>query len=612
MQRRVQNGRRKAGAAGFVTTERLEARRLLSAVVLDQAPAFDAFAQLQRVDLVSTPGSTVVTLRVTYEGPQIDTTTFDNNDLTVSSLQGFHASTSFAGLDATDPGAGHGMRVADYTVQAPFSTFGAVGNQSYNVNLQANQVSDTTLGFMAPTDIGTFQIPAQTANTFTVNVDGQAVGNGQSVNFGDAIGPLATVTKTVTITNTSAGAISPQVNAIQYQNGSPTASPYSIQSGDVIPSTLPAGASTTFHLTFNATGFSTLGQTGHFPAVITVGGTGASPLVALQDVTINATATVPTLTSFTVAPKGSTFIDAAGKKVTIKVTGPGQAVLGFVSSASPFNADPSLLTLTGTTAKTKITISSQGSMTLGGVTADGPIGSFIATRTTLAGNFQAAGAINILTLSAASAGTISAQSLTTLSSSGNFLAGLNVGPAGQAPGAAVLGTVNVKGSMGGVWVINGGVKSVTAAAMGSTFSATVAGQLAKLVIKGNANGNLAALAMGVIQIGGILSNANFLAGESFGADGRINGNETFGPGSIGTFSAGSVVNSVVAAGLDPVDRVFFNGNDVIDGGASSVIKSLTIKRTADNNSRFLAGAIRTAKINGKKVNPAADARFKLS
>ncbi|MDB5290633.1 MAG: Phosphoesterase, PA-phosphatase related protein [Phycisphaerales bacterium] len=612
MQRRVHNGRRKAGTAVSVTTERLEARMLLSAAVAAQAQPFDAFAELQRVDEVSQPGSTVVTLRVTYEGPQIDTTTFDNNDLTVTSSGGFLATATFAGLDVTDPGPGQGSRIADYTVQAPFGTFGAVHAQNYAVNLQPNQVSDTTLGPVPAGDIGTFQIPSQITNAFTVNVDGQSVSNGQTVNFGDAIAPLATVTKTVTITNTSANTISLQVNTTQFQNGSPVASPFAVQAGDFIPSALAAGAATTFHLTFNSTGFTTPGLAAHFPAIITVGGTQTAGLVPLQDVTINASATVAALVSFPVAAKGSTFIDAAGKKVTVKVSGPGQAVLGFASGASPFNTDPSLLTLTGTTAQTKITITSQGGMTLGGVTSNGPIGSFLAARTTLGGDFTIAGGIKTLTLSAGSAGTISALSLTSLTTSGNFLSGLKIGPAGQAPGAAVLGTVNSKGSLGGIWVINGGVKSVTAGSIASTFSGTIAGQIAKLIVKGNAGGNLAALAMGTIQIGGTLAGANYLAGASFGATGRIGPNSTYGPGSIGSFSAGTIASSVVAAGLDPVDGIFFNGNDVIDGGTSSAIKSLTIRKTADNNSRFLAGVFSKVKIGGKKINTAVDIRFKVS
>ncbi|HWE96449.1 MAG TPA: hypothetical protein VG269_20980 [Tepidisphaeraceae bacterium] len=606
MRRRNHSGRRIAGAA-FVTAERLEARRLFSVT-------FDAFAQLERVDSVSLPNSTTATLRVTYEGPQFDTSTFDNNDIVVTTAQGFHSAGTFVGLDPTDPGAGHGMRVADYVVQAPFSSFGANAGLNYNVNLQANQVNDTSLGFLPAGDIGSFQLPAPVAGAFTVSVDGQTLADGQTVDFGDAIPPEGTVTKTVTITNTSSNSISPQVNAVQFQNGSAVSSPFSLMSGDVIPASLPAGTSTTFHIVFNPAEFSTPGQAATFTGAVTIGGTGIATVIPLQPFTLNTSATLAELVSATVAPKGTTFINAAGKKVTVKLTGPGTAVLGFLTAASPFHADPSLLTLTGTTAKTKITISSTGGMTLGGLTADGSIGSFTATRTTLGGNFTVNGGIGTLNVSAATAGTLSALSVGSITSTGGFLSALKVGPAGQASGAAVLGKVNLKGALGGIWVINGGVASLTAGSVSPTFSGTIAGQLAKMIIKGSAGGNLAALAMGSVQITGSLSGAKYLAGASFGADGIIGGsNDTYGPGSIGSFSVGgAVTQSLIGAGFDPVDGIFLNGNDVIQGGASSVIKSISIRKTADSSSRFLAGAYSKVKIAGKKVDPTTDPRFKVS
>ncbi|MDB5330129.1 MAG: Phosphoesterase, PA-phosphatase related protein [Phycisphaerales bacterium] len=606
MRRRIDRGRRIAGAA-FVTTERLESRMLFSVT-------FDAFAQLERVDTVSVPGSTTATVRITYEGPTIDTSTFDSNDIMVTTLQGFHAAGRFAGIDPTDPGAGHGMRVADYFVQAPFSTFGLTPGQNYNVILQANQVSDTSLGFLPTGNIGSFEIPTPVAGAFTVSVDGQTLADGQTVDFGDALAPLGSVIKAVTLTNTSTGAITPQVNAVQFQNGAVTPSPFSILSGDVIPASLAAGASTTFHVIFSPAGFSTPGQVQSFSAAIAIGGTGLASVIPLQPFTLNASATLAGLTSVTVPVKGLPFIDAAGKKVTVKVTGPGTAVLGFISSTSPFHADPSLLTLTGTTAKTKVTITSTGGMTLGGLTADGPIGSFTATRTTLGGDFTVNGGIGALSVSAASSGIVSAFSIGSLTSSGGFLAALVVGPAGAAPPGAVLGTVNVRGPLAGTWAINGGVHSLTAASINPAFSGSIAGLLAKMVVKGNAGGDLAALAMGSIQIGGNLANARYIAGANFGADARIGGsNDTYGPGSIGSFSVGgATTGSLVAAGFDPVDGIFFNGNDVIDGGAASVIKSISVRKTSDANSRFFAGAFSKVKIAGKTVNPAADIRFMVS
>ena len=70
---------------------------------------------------------------------------------------------------------------------------------------------------------------------------------------------------------------------------------------------------------------------------------------------------------------------------------------------------------------------------------------------------------------------------------------------------------------------------------------------------------------------------------------------------------GAITNSVVGAGVNPVDGIFGNGNDQIEGGTSSIIKRLAAA-SADSASRFEAGAFGTVRLPAK-VNPATDPRF---
>jgi hypothetical protein len=83
------------------------------------------------------------------------------------------------------------------------------------------------------------------------------------------------------------------------------------------------------------------------------------------------------------------------------------------------------------------------------------------------------------------------------------------------------------------------------------------------------------------------------------------------PSSQTTLSVGgSITQSLIAAGIDPVDDQLTNDNGVIIGGASSFIKSVKVKGAVDNNSIFAAGAFpKKANIGGIKVDPLLDPRF---
>ena len=165
-------------------------------------------------------------------------------------------------------------------------------------------------------------------------------------------------------------------------------------------------------------------------------------------------------------------------------------------------------------------------------------------------------------------------------------------------GAFTAATTDLRGTM----AIDG---PMTALAIGSVDGGTVAVQ------------SVQTFTVGIPLLApGHLTNATILVGANLGQDGKLGGTgldtDTYGPGQIGLWFvvSGSVTNSFVRVGQDPVDGIFGNGNDIIQGGNSSSIASIVVSGDVSAESRFIAGAFpTTALIKGMIVQTATDPRF---
>jgi RHS repeat-associated protein len=98
-----------------------------------------------------------------------------------------------------------------------------------------------------------------------------------------------------------------------------------------------------------------------------------------------------------------------------------------------------------------------------------------------------------------------------------------------------------------------------------------------------------------VILGGNLSNSYLLAGAQLGADFEPGGTglnaDAYGIGSLKTVRiAGNVSNSIIGAGLTPVDGTFNDGNDGVVGGKLSRIDSITVGGMFDGASLLAAGA----------------------
>ncbi|HEY2588594.1 MAG TPA: sialidase family protein [Tepidisphaeraceae bacterium] len=144
----------------------------------------------------------------------------------------------------------------------------------------------------------------------------------------------------------------------------------------------------------------------------------------------------------------------------------------------------------------------------------------------------------------------------------------------------------------GTFAVSGSVKQANVGTVsGGTFSA------------GGTIGNLTVAS---------LTNANVLSGAQPGPDNVFSGagdtDDVFASGAINSLVVrGAITNSVVGAGVNPVDGVFGNGNDTIIGGAASRIGTLRAA-TADSASHFEAGAFGNVLLP-QKIDPATDSRF---
>lgn len=200
---------------------------------------------------------------------------------------------------------------------------------------------------------------------------------------------------------------------------------------------------------------------------------------------------------------------------------------------------------------------------------------------------------------------------------GNFGADLFL--TGRSGGSPTLGDVVIGGVVkGATWSISGRGTSISALATTTDFSATFSLRIDSIATTtGTLRGVITARSIGAITSGRDILAAKILAGAYLGADGRLGGTgsdaDVFRTGNIGPVNVTrNTANMVIAAGLDPIDGVFGNGNDRLLGGTASRITSIDVGNIAGRTSRFLANRYGPVTIGGVSIDPATDPRFQLA
>ncbi|HWE97712.1 MAG TPA: DNRLRE domain-containing protein [Tepidisphaeraceae bacterium] len=249
----------------------------------------------------------------------------------------------------------------------------------------------------------------------------------------------------------------------------------------------------------------------------------------------------------------------------------------------------------GKGASLVVAIKGGGTVTFSDITVTGSLKSMKAPAAIIAGTLSATGTIGTVTVGSIQGNVTSSAGIASLI--GGDLAGTI-----SATGA--IGKLKL-GNITGHIIAGGNIASLTAGNLSGSISA--GGKIGALKL-GVVTGTIAAASQLVSLTALSLSGATVLAGANLGSDGVVGGSagDTFGAGTIGAVKiTGAITGTIIAAGVNPVDNVFGNGNDTAAG--TGLIKSLFAKGGA-TGSHFEATAFGSIKLP-KKVNPALDPQF---
>ena len=352
------------------------------------------------------------------------------------------------------------------------------------------------------------------------------------------------------------------------------------------------------------------------------------------------------------------FYDANDDLVTVRLSGPGKAL---VYAASGQGSDASDIVLTGTTAKSSVSVSTPGrapTVNFDQIKLDGGwLKSFSARQLNLAGDVTVVGAggFGSLTLGDVAApgeqtiqmGLWSKPASVTLGSvsdlnlsSGSPIQSLSVGKwldSAASPADSItapwIGSLTVRGDFqpdmtlsnpgslplalrsakisgavaGATWAVTGGIGAITAGVWAAdgltagtvkslkvngnfTGSATIAGDVGTIAIKGDFGGTLAAGSIKSMAVTGDLANATLdlalpLGGVGLGSlkvGGWIRNSDILAKASLGAISAGGIQDSGIFAGVTAFGSSPI-ADDKCDLNQGATLKSLTIKGTQRDN-----------------------------
>jgi hypothetical protein len=186
--------------------------------------------------------------------------------------------------------------------------------------------------------------------------------------------------------------------------------------------------------------------------------------------------------------------------------------------------------------------------------------------------------------------------------------------AGVLTAGGAVGKVTVRGATTGRIAATSGIPKLDLRGPVSG-TITAGGRIGTLSVRGDLTGTVtAADGFGTVSVRGNVSGARVLAGADLGSDGQLGGTggaaDQFSVGAIAKVTVTGAVNgpTVIAAGLDPVNGVFLDGDDRVVNSAQSTIGSVAVKGGVTDPARFVAGKFGKVRAPGAVV-PGTDPRF---
>lgn len=181
-----------------------------------------------------------------------------------------------------------------------------------------------------------------------------------------------------------------------------------------------------------------------------------------------------------------------------------------------------------------------------------------------------------------------------------------------------LGSLSVPGEIfGEFWQLAAGMGKVTAGSILDT-SMNVVGAINSITTIGNINGaTIAGASLNTLNVGVSLLESKVLIGADLG----LNNHLDTPPGSVDDeFAAGRIksvtitldmIDSIVAAGINPNAGTYLDGEATVVGGLASSIDKIVVNGVI-TNARFMAGKMaKTARVAGVNVPTLLDIRFQL-
>ncbi len=300
--------------------------------------------------------------------------------------------------------------------------------------------------------------------------------------------------------------------------------------------------------------------------------------------------------------RSAQYINAAGRKVVLKLSGPGTGSALFYGS----DATPTSITLSATTARSSLSIMpALGLTALGDVIINGSLASVVAPNAVLRGNLSVGGSLGSVTVAGASGGhTLSIGSGAVASSlSIGHLADFSVTATGAISSIAAdswleggapdnvitatsIGNLTVDGAFAADLNLSATGVDLTSASLGAITGGvwTLHGDLKQLTTRGSFSGQITARTLGTINVGGSLSAAvlratrapgKTLAIDTLSVKGAISNSEVRATGNIHSISAATLVNSRIFAGV--ADAIVALPTSAADLAADATISAVTVK-----------------------------------
>ena len=368
------------------------------------------------------------------------------------------------------------------------------------------------------------------------------------------------------------------------------------------------------------------------PLAVAVGATGVASVTDADGTVISASISGPG--ALELLSQGAGYaLNISGTDSTSIVTltavgGDGKALLTAIDADTPLGqANLSAADLSGNASFASLGSLSLGDIRNAGIT-NGVVGDFSLTAQAIA-DLRLSAAQARLSIEAdswtnstpglnPSASFLHAAALKSLLVAGDFNADVRLSGAGIS-GGFVLDRVEIGGALAsGQWFVIGRANSLQAESFGGAWRAHFSGNLGQLASRADMSGFVAAGGLQLLSVGGSLKGATLLLGANLGSDSQLGGSgaaaDRFSAGTLARLRvAGDIVDTRVAVGIDPVNSVLFDGNDVSVGTSLNRIQELIVGGQLLGSTLLLAPALPAlVNVGGAVVDPATLSQLSTS